>query len=191
MEGRFAHLAARCAAILLGGIAGSAAANGDSIALPPAREAFVSPGGKYELLIAMRGAPAEWARSGAEASLLATGDRRSAPLWQQPLPHSYRPRFALVGDDGTTALFDQWINVAGPHAVTLIDRSGKVIASHGFDDVAAALGVGRARLAAGARLGPWMQARPSLDPSGTEARVEAGGKTLVVRLADGALRAMP
>ena len=191
MEGRFAQVAARCAAILLGGIAGSVAANGDSIALPPARETFASPGGQYELLIAMRGAPGEWARRGAEATLRSTGNRTSAPLWQQPLPHSYRPRFALVSDDGTTALFDQWINVLGPHAVTVIDRAGKVIASHAFDDVAAALGIGRARLAAGARLGPWMQSRPSLDPSGTEARVEAGGRTLAVRLADGALRAMP
>lgn len=190
MEGRLAHLAARCAAILLGGIAGSAAANGDSIALPPARETFASPSGTYELLIAMRGAPAKWARSGSEATLLSTADRTSGPLWRRALPHSYRPRFALVSDEGTTALFDQWINVAGPHAVTLIDRAGKVIASHGFDDVAAALGIGRAGLAAG-RHGPWMQTRPSLDPSGTEARVEAGGKTLVVRLADGALGALP
>lgn len=191
MEGRFAQVAARCAAILLGGVAGSVAANGDSIALPPARETFASPGVRYELLIAMRGARGEWARSGSEATLRSTEDRTAGPLWQQPLPHSYRPRFALVSDDGTTALFDQWINVAGPHAVTLIDRTGKVIASHGFDDVAAALGIGRARLAAGARHGPWMQTRPSLDPSGTEARVEAGGKTLVVRLADGVLGAMP
>lgn len=163
----------------------------DSIPLPPEREKFASPGGTYELLITMRGAPAEWASTGSKARLFSTAGGTAQPLWKQALPHNYRPRFALVGDDGTVVLFDQWINVAGPHAVTVLGRTGETLASHSFDDVAAALGVSRARLAAGGRRGPWMTARPSLDPAGDIARVEAGGKTLVVRLADGALAAAP
>ena len=89
----------------------------------------------------MRGAPGEWASTGSKARLSSTAGGTAQLLWKQPLPHNYRPRFALVSDEGTVVLFDQWINVAGPHAVMVLDRTGKTLASHSFDEVAAALGV--------------------------------------------------
>lgn len=156
----------------------------DRIRLPPPREVFVSPGGQYRLVITMQGAPAEWAKAGSKASLFSSA-AGPKPLWEKHLPHSYRPRFALVADDGTSVLFDQWINVFGPLAVTVIGRSGELIASHASDDVAAALEVSRAELARGGRHGPWMSAPPTLDAS--VACVDAGGRTLIVRLSDGAL----
>jgi hypothetical protein len=113
-------------------------------------------------------------------------------LWRRHLPHEYRPRTALVANDGTVLLFDQWINVAGPYALTVIDATGRTVASYSFDQIASALGVPRANLAATSGMfGPWRAGEPKLDASGTLAHVSAGGKILMVRLSDGALSAVP
>jgi len=138
------------------------------------------------------GDPVRWAATGSDGALFVESGGTRNELWRRHLPHEYRPRTALVADGGTVLLFDQWINVAGPHALTVIDATGRTLASYSFDNIASALGVPRANLAAvSGMFGPWRAGEPKLDTRGNTAQVAAGGKTLVIRLSDGALSAMP
>jgi len=161
----------------------------DEMRAPPSREAFASPGGAFEFCVEMTGPEAEWAKNGSTGSLyrLDAGERQL--LWTRPLPQAYRPRFALVSDHGEVVLLDQWINVAGPHAVTVLDASGEVIASHSFADVADALGVPGREIVPLARFGPWMSAEPRSASDGRSVRVATGGRMLRIDFATGSLKA--
>ncbi len=108
-------------------------------------------------------------------------------VWRRAVPHHIRPRLALVSDRGQVVLFDDWTRSPGPFAVMLIDRDSRVVAQHSFGAVADALGVSRARLAAGAEHGAWMASIPRLSGDGSHAQVRAAGKTLLVDLAAGGL----
>lgn len=165
----------------------------DSIPTPPAQQTFTAPGGRYAFVLSMLGGdPVQWARTGSDGALFVVSGGSRRELWRRHLPHEYRPRTALVANDGVVLLFDQWINVAGPHALTVIDATGRTVASYSFDDIASALGVPRASLAAvSGMFGPWRAGEPTLNTSGNMAQVAAGGKTLMIRLSDGALSALP
>ena len=160
----------------------------DQIISPPAREVFVSPATGYEFVITMNGQPREWASSGSQGMLAQKANGNNI-LWTHSLPHSYRPRFALVSDQGTVILFDQWINVLGPYAISVLDSSGGVAAEYSFDDIASAVEVSRADMVSMAQHGPWMSTWPKLDATGRLATVRVGGKILLIHLDDGTLEA--
>lgn len=160
----------------------------DSVARPPVSESITSPGGRYVIEIRLPETAGPHAAASTATLFRVAGSLRS-PVWQQALPHRPRPRFALVADDGHVVLFDEWLNVRSERAVTVIGPTGQRIAQHDLEAVRAALAVPLAALAPLARHGPWMQAPPVWSAQGDACEVGAGGRTLVIRLRDGALSA--
>lgn len=150
----------------------------DRIAQPPLRQTFTNE--PYQLVIS---AEDQWQTPRA-LSQLYEGDTRR---WQKALPHQYGPRFVLISPAGQVLLLDEFINVASPYALTLIDSEGKVIVQHSFDEVQKALDISPAILTEQASSGWWISAPPSLNVRGDRASVETGGTTLEVDLATGEL----
>ena len=161
---------------------------GDFVPGPPLVEVIASPSGNFRL---------EFHASQDAALLRATGvlfaveGEESRKLWQRLLPQEIRPRFALVSDQGTVLLFDEWINKISPMAIVLLDRTGEIVAQRSFDDIALALGVKRSALPPKAKHGAWMSSKPRTTFDGSQVSVEAGGKTLVISWSDGALGIPP
>lgn len=161
----------------------------DRISEPPAREAFSSPGRCYELVISMLGEAEEWMSSGSRGELfrIEGGERNSQ--WTMDLPHAYRPRFAFVDDAGVVVLLDQWINVAGPHAVTVLDQDGATVAAYDFYDIAEAIDVPGREIVPLAKHGSWMSTVPQFDSENNAVRVMVARRQLLVHFGDGSLTA--
>jgi hypothetical protein len=150
----------------------------DRITQPPVRQTFDT--GPYQLVIT---ATDGWQTPAATGKLY----EGSTLLWQKALPHQYGPRFSLVGPQGQVLLVDEFINVASPQALSVIDAAGKTIAQHSFNDVKTALALPAAELTRQATSGWWVSAPPVLNSAGTSALISTGGTTLAVDLATGEL----
>ncbi len=150
----------------------------DRIAQPPLRQIFTNE--PYRLVIS---AADQWQTPRVRGQLYEGDTLR----WQKDLPHEYGPRFALIGPAGQVLLLDEFINVASPYALTLIDLDGEVVVQRSFDDVQKALDISPAILTEQATSGWWISAPPSLNGRGSHALVETGGTTLKVDLATGEL----
>jgi hypothetical protein len=174
-------------AILLGCMMACELAAMDYQQSPPPKESYQSPNANFEFVISMRGTSSQWAANGSIGQLL---ENVLPPVqrWEAPLPHASRPRTAMVSNLGYVVLFDQWINVLGPHAITVFDVQGKVITSLGFDDIVAASGLSRSAVASSATLGPWMSAEPRLSDDGLSVELKVADKLLSLDLATGALQ---
>ncbi|MGB3296942.1 MAG: hypothetical protein WBA76_01640 [Phormidesmis sp.] len=152
----------------------------DRLTHPPAVQTVV--GGGYELTIAAKD---DWRSPTAIGKLSKNG----TPLWEKALPHHYGPRFFLVSPSGQAVLFDEYINVASPYAIALIDPTGETVAQYSFDDIKQALPtLAPADFTRQATSGWWISSRPTLDATGSLASVETGGTTLELDLATGELR---
>ena len=162
----------RQAASLILACAGFLAAQ-DRIDLPPAERSFFSPSRRYTLTL-----------KGAQATLRTAVGKL---VWQKILPHEQGPRDALVTNSGHTVLADEWINVASPHAITLIDRAGGATAHFSADDIFRTLGVEKKLVVAKARHGVWITDGPTISPDGKAVTFHSGGRTLILLLADGHL----
>lgn len=160
---------------------------GDRLTEPPAREAFSSPSLSYEFVITMVGENKDWARFGSMATLVSKSNAHSEVRWEKALPHNYRPRFVVVDDAGHVVLFDQWINVAGPYAVMVLDANGSVMAEYDFHAIAAAVGVHGRDIVRKAKFGSWMSTLPEFDAGMGLVTVGVGGKQLLVNMSDGQL----
>jgi hypothetical protein len=151
----------------------------DRITHPPLRQSFVA--APYELVVA---ASDDWQTPLARLEL----HKDNALLWQKTLPHQYGPRFSLVTPKGQVVLFDEYINVASPYAITLIDTTGTEVVQHSFDDIKQVLAdVAPAEITRQAARGLWMSDEPRLDAAGNHAVVKTGGTTLEIDLTTGEL----
>ena len=155
----------------------------DRLAYPPRRQTFTT--GPYQLVIT---ATDQWDTPAVTGTLYKAGSR----LWQCALPHEYGPRFALVSPTGRVLLLDEFINVASPYALTLLDLEGNAIAQYSFDDIKQTLAVSSAALTQQATSGWWISAPPRLSAedaskAGQQALIQTGGTTLEVDLNTGAL----
>lgn len=150
----------------------------DRLGHPPLRQAFSE--GAYQLVIS---AEDQW------DTPLATGElyRGGEQLWQKALPHQYGPRYVIVSSAGQVLLIDEFINVASPHALTLIGEKGEVVAQHGFQDIQETLDLLPAQLTEKAASGWWVSAPPRLNSTGDKALISTGGTTLEVDLTSGAI----
>lgn len=160
------------------GVEADSTASGDRMAHPPIRQTFVAE--PYQLVIY---AEDSWDSPLADA-VLSQGDDI---LWEQDLPHQYGPKFVLISPQGNVLLLDEFINVASPHALTLINTSGTVVAQHGFKDIEQTLQVSAADLTKQATTGWWISAPPVLSEGGDHAIVAAGGTQLEINLTTGEL----
>lgn len=151
----------------------------DSISQPPVRQTFAS--GSYQLIIS---AEDSW------ETPLTVGKfyQGSQLLWQKDLPHQYGPRFALISKEGQVLLLDEFINVASPHALTLISPDGEIIRKNSFGDIHKALDIHPTTLTEQATDGWWISAPPVLSAKGDHALVATGGTTLEIDLKTGKLR---
>lgn len=151
----------------------------DRITHPPARQTLSA--APYELVIETQD---NWQTPQATGQLF----RGDTLLWQKALPHQYGPRFFLVSPNAQVILFDEYINVASPYAIALIDATGTPVAQYSFDDIQTALQpVSRNDLTQQATSGWWISAPPRLTESGEKALVKTGGTTLEIDLTTGAL----
>lgn len=160
----------------------------DVIARPPLHQEMVSPRGTYILIL--RGDP-DWATKQLTATLYRVSDRLCEPQWTQTLPQEYGPRFVIVNDQGQIALLDEWINVASPYAVMVLDAQGNPVQQFHFDQVAAQLGVPRADIVEAARYGWWITEPPTLREDGQTVQVKTAGKVLDIDLSSGQLSVSP
>jgi hypothetical protein len=155
----------------------------DRVDFPPLKRQFASPSGGFLLNVdALDG----WKTPKAVATL---HDAAGAVLWRRELPHHHGPRRVLVTGGGQVLLVDEWINVISRYALTLIAPDGATIAQYTAEQIITLLAVPRPAITANARYGPWVSDGPSLSPDGKSVLFKAGGRTLVLRLADGVLSA--
>ena len=158
-------------------------AAGDRIAHPPVRQTFTTAsdqGDAYRLVIS---AEDKWKSPIAKAKLF-LGE---TVLWDESLPHQYGPRFVLIGANGNVLLLDEFINVASPHAITLINKKGQTIARYGFKDIQSALNLSTDELTKQATAGWWISAAPLLVDAGNCAAVSTGNKLLEINLITGVI----
>ena len=128
------HLASGLIAALMWPTASMAV---DFVAAPLQLETVLSANGTYAFDVALA---RRWRADPATGTLRSVAGEQARTLWQRSLPQRVRPRFALVADNGTVVLFDQFDNVKGPIAVLLIDRQGQDVVKQTFGDVARANG---------------------------------------------------
>lgn len=163
----------------------------DAITLPPATEIYQSPVGNYQLTISMIGESEEWLSNGSVAAFSEIQNQQTVLLWKRKLPHIYRPRLAIVTDNGYSVLFDQWTNVLGQNAVTIFSPSGEHLADYSLDDLTSILEVSRGEIVTKAKVGPWMMSRPHIAPDGNHVQFGVAGKTLIINLEKGILNTSP
>ena len=71
----------------------------------------------------------------------------------------------------------------------LISPQGRTLAHFSFDELIATLAVTRKAMSANARLGAWLSSLPAPSADGASIEFRAGGRGLVLQLADGHLSA--
>ncbi|MGF1518364.1 MAG: hypothetical protein ACFCVB_11230 [Nodosilinea sp.] len=154
----------------------------DVLPMPPALRHRASPSGDYHLVLTLTEAEG---RRYTIASLYVATDAVCQQIWSQPLPHSYGPRLALVNDAGTVVLLDDWINVASPRAIVVLDRAGAVMAQHSFDDIVATTGQSRAAVVDQAAQGFWLAGNPEIHRAGSHLSIPTAGGQLTLDLTNG------
>lgn len=120
--------------------------------------------------------------------------------WEQPLPQQYGPRFSMVGSQGHVLLVDEFINVASPYALMLLDAAGEPIVTYAFEDIQQTLSVSAADLTQQATSGWWVSESPQLRPAeavpaseialAETVLIATGGTHLVVNLLTGELTSL-
>lgn len=155
----------------------------DAIPYPPLLRHEASPAGNYHLVLTLGTDAAGTQRT--TASLFETLGDRCQQIWSHPLPHSYGPRLALVNDVGTVVLLDEWINVASPRAIVMMDLDGEVKAQHSFDDIVAIADQSRAAVVEQAAQGFWLAGTPAMNRAGTQLSIPTAGGRLTINLATG------
>lgn len=156
------------------------------ISLPPDRREFYSPLGNFVLTVATAD---HWKTPFATAELLSVDGALRRPLWHQTLPHKRGPRRALVSDSGAVVLIDEWLNTVSRQALVCVDPAGQTLAQYSTKHLAQTLGVARKTLKSYARRGLWLSRVPVLRPDSSAVDFKAGGRKLVLSLADGVLQA--
>jgi hypothetical protein len=154
----------------------------DAFPIPPALRHGASPSGDYHLVLTLAEADG---RRYTTASLYKATEAVCQLVWSQPLPHSYGPRLALVSDRGIVVLLDDWINVASPRAIVVLDRAGAVMVQHSFDDIVAAIGQSRAAVVDQAAQGFWLAGNPEINRAGSHLSIPTAGGQLTLDLANG------
>jgi len=180
---KYSHVIAIAALLGVGWLSSVAMAL-DRISLPPLQEEFYSPNQRFKFVVSTSDG---WKSRRSTGALFKQDGKTYTLLWRRKLPHSYRPRFVLVGKAGEVLLLDEWINVTSPYAVMLLDRDNLVIAQHDFDAVQRVLGIPGAAIVRAARYGVWMTQPPELAATGDVALVKSAGKVLGISLLDGHL----
>lgn len=154
------------------------------ISLPPDRREFLSAAGNFVLALDTAD---HWKTSRATAELLSVDGALRRPLWQRVLPHDKGPHRVLVSNSGTVVLIDEWTLAPSRHALVCINPEGQTLAQYSTAQLARRLGVARKTVAARARRGRWLSRVPVLRADGSAVDLRAGGRRLVLRLADGGL----
>jgi hypothetical protein len=155
----------------------------DRITLPPTSREFTSPSGKFVFVVSTKDS---WKSRRATGELFSAGSNRML-LWSRELPQEFGPRFALVNDQGTLLMLDEWINVNTQYAILVVDRDNKQVAQHSTDAVQLTLQVPMNQVVQMAAHGWWIQAAPTLVPTGDTALVRTAGKLLAIGLDTGVL----
>lgn len=157
-------------------------ASEDAIALPAPSRVLASPEAQFFLVLRFQ---PEQRRS--QAILYEVAGDRCQPVWQMLLPHEYGPRYGLVNDQGRVALIDEWINVRSPHALTVLDTAGDVVARYTYQDLQATVGLSDAEILSETQAGWWISEPPQLQDNGQQMSVGIGGQRLQVDLSTGQL----
>lgn len=157
----------------------------DRIDLPPVQAEYRSPGGDYRFIISSAD---NWKSPQGRGRLM----RQTAVVWEGGLPQEYGPRYVLVSDRGQVLMLDEGINVNSKYAIAILNPQQNRTIYHNFEQVREVLALPASTLVQQAAGGSWwISQQPSLDESGTRARIAAGGKILTVDLETGAIAIAP
>ena len=156
----------------------------DSQPLPAPLREVESPSGRFVLVLST---PDAWKSRRVHAEFFRVEVDARTPLWKRALPQELGPRHVLVDDRGRVLLLDEWIHVKSDRAAVVLDRNGRQVARHSFDDIQKVVDVPARDLVRRAKLGWWITKPPRLDPNLGVASIATGGKLLLVHLADGQL----
>lgn len=162
----------------------SADKGADRINFPAEQREFRAPGWLLQVQ-ALDG----WQSPAARAQLWQTGTDEPRLRWSRSLAHSYGPREALINAQGQVLLIDEWINVSSKRALMLIANDGRIIATHGYADIVAALRTTPAAVSSKAKRGPWLAGDAQLSADGRQVRIAVAGQVLLIDLQDGRLSA--
>lgn len=159
----------------------SADKRSDRISFPAEKREFRAPG----WLLQIESLDA-WQSPAARAQLWQTGTETRL-RWSRSLEHSYGPRDALINAQGQVLLIDEWINVSSKRALMLIGTEGRIIATHAYADIVAALRTTPAAVSSKAKRGPWLAGDAQLSADGRQVRIAVAGQVLLIDLQDGRL----
>lgn len=164
------------------------ASAGDQLAHPPLSQSFATGDYRFEVT-----ASDQWQTPSTVGQLYKSGRL----LWEKTLPQQYGPRFVVVGSQGQVLLIDEFINVASPYALMLLDVVGEPIATYSFEDIQQVLSVSAAELTSQATSGWWVSDAPQRVQNAAAQSNEsitthvilipAGGTRLAVNLLTGEL----
>lgn len=157
----------------------------DVISKPPSPRQFVSPSGRFTLMLQLA-VPERPPRVSAQLFDNASA-APSQPLWQQVLPHEWGPRTALVTNEGRVVLVDEWINVVSRRALTVLDVQGKTQRVHHAEEVFKLLDVPRRSISDAATAGPWRTGEPVLSADGETVELRSAQRRLLLSTRTGQL----
>lgn len=156
----------------------------DVIDLPPVHREFTSRSAHFVLTIL---SDDHWTTSVARAEVDEHRAGVTRNLWRHTLPNIKGPRRALVTDHGDAILIDDWINSPSQQALSLLNATGKTVATYSFDSLVAILRVSRRDVSSHATLGIWLSSEPTLGANGSTVRFRTAGRGLLLRVRDGRL----
>lgn len=156
----------------------------DVIELPPVYREFASPSTHFVLTIV---SDDHWKTSTARAELHERRRGAQRSVWRHTLANIKGPRRAVVTDHGDVILIDDWINSPSQQALSLLNATGKTVATYSFDSLVAILQVSRRDVSSHATLGLWLSAEPTLSANGSTVRFRTADRGLSLRARDGQL----
>jgi len=156
----------------------------DEILAPPESREIFSPNRRYILKILTKD---KWRSGIAVAELYRSEEDTHKLLWREQLPYRFGSRFALVDDNGSSVLIDEWLNIKSKHAVIIFNLNGRIIADYDFTDIRKVLGTSKKTLIDHAERGWWVAGAPLFRNDNQFIFVPAGGKFLRIRVSDGSL----
>ncbi|WP_146515643.1 hypothetical protein [Rubripirellula amarantea] len=166
-------------------------AKADQRRTPELVREFTSPSGEYRLLITGHD---DWRnpRPSAELSRLA---KRAQPIndaWKiDELPHRLGPAAALVFDDGTVVLIDEWVRTPSPISLMVIDKQGIIKATHSFDDLAKVSGKSPAQMVESAKQGAWQSSPPIANHDAMSIRFFTDNIPILLNVKTGKISTVP
>jgi hypothetical protein len=149
----------------------------DRVTLPPQRSEFTSSSGQFCFVLT---GSERWQPPRSDGELWKIEDGIRHRLWKRSLPHRFRPRYVVVADNGNVLLFDEWLNMESPYAITLLNSRNDVVATYSFNHIQQILNIPAQQIIRMAKHGWWITEPPVVDQQTHHVRVKSAGLQLAI-----------